>query len=268
MKRNSFRKNNKFIGGIISLIALVSIVFFLNIFQTKIRGVFYWFSSPIQKNLWTAGVQTSNFFQGLSNFASLENKLEESERRNQGLATEIIRLREIEQENERLRTALNIGIEKDFDLAFAQIISKDASEDIILIDKGFEDGLLKDMAVITEEKVLIGRITEVFDKYSKIMLATHKNMSFDVMIKREGEEVSAVAQGQGSSKIIINLIPQKEEISEGDAIVTSNLGGIFPELILVGYIKEFAKNDTDPFQTARVDNALDISQIKNVFIIK
>lgn len=259
----SFRRNNFFVFIIIVILVIVLI----NIFQKEVRGFFYWFSAPIQEKLWEAGDKTSNFFEGIFSFASLNNKINDLEQKNQGLIIEIIKLKEIEEENTTLRQALNIEIEKEYNFSVAKIISKNSSEDTILINKGSKDGLSKNMTVITENKVLVGKIIETYNYYSKIMLLSHKDMSFDVRIKQEDKEISAIAEGQNNLQIILNLIPQKEEISEGDVVVTSSQGEVFPELLMVGKIKNTIKNDIDPFQIARIENALKIQELKYVFII-
>jgi rod shape-determining protein MreC len=252
------------------LVFVIVIIFLLvlaNVFQKETRGFFYWFSSPIQDYLWQAGDSTSDFFNGIFHYASLDNKLDELKQENQGLTAEIIQLKEVEEENETLRQALGIELQKEYNLSIAKIISKDLSEDYILINKGSKDNVKENAAVITENKVLVGLVKKVYGNYSKVMLPSNKEMSFDVKVQQEDKEVAAVARGQGNLRIALTLIPQQEEIFQGDTITTSYLGGVFPESLLVGTVRNVARNDIDPFQTAEIENALDISELKNVLII-
>lgn len=246
-------KKNRIFVFIFPVILLILAIVIANVFQKEIRSFFYWFSSPIQKFLWQTGNKTSDL-----------NKLEQEI---QGLTVENIRLKSLEEENKILREALSIGLERQYNLFFADIISKDISEDIVLINKGLKDGVKENMSVITGQKVLVGKIIEVFDKYSKVMLFSHKNMSFDVKIEQEEKEINAMAQGQGNSNMTVILIPREEQINKGDVVVTSGLGGVFPEYLLMGRIKDVIKNDLDPFQTATIENYLEISGTNSVFII-
>jgi len=233
----------------IILAALLTLgIVLINVFQKEVRSFFYWFSCPIQKILWQTATRT-----------------DELKQENQYLTSEIIRLKSLEDENKTLREALNIGLEKEYNLSFADVISKDASEDIILIDKGSKDGISQGMNVITAQKVLVGKVVEVFNNYSKVMLIYHKKMSFDVKIGQE--EINAIAKGQGNLNIIAGLIPQEKKVFKGDIVSTSGLEGVFPEGLLVGKIEEITKNDIDPFQTAKIEKYLNVSEIKNVFII-
>jgi len=263
MKKISFKKNN----FLVLLAVPVLVIVLLNIFQAEVRGFFYWFSSPVQQVFWQAGDKTADFFQGVFSFACLQSRLEELEQKNQGLIAEIIRLEELKKENDSLRQALGVGLQEEHGLMTAKVISKDMSDDVILIDKGLKNGVVQGMSVITEQKLLIGKVAEVFEKYSKIMLISHKEMSFDVKIKQEGKDISAVAQGQGDSCVDLNLIPREQEIFQGDIVVTSSLGGVFPESFLVGTIKSFERSDVDPFQSARLENSFSASELKTLFII-
>lgn len=252
---------------IFSLIILFLIVIALNFFQKELKSFFYYFSSPIQETFWGAGEKGSDFLEGLLSFSSLQNEIDSLKEEKQGLISEILKLKEREKENVSLRKALDLGLEKEYKLSLAQIISKDFSEDIVLINKGSSDGVKEEMIAITENKVLVGKVIEVFDKYSKVMLASHQDLSFDVKIEQEEKEISAIANGQGDSNISLSFIPQEENIFAGDIVSTSYLGGIFPECLLIGEIEDVKKSDVDPFQIAKIKNALNIKEIKNIFLI-
>jgi len=248
------------------IVIIVLIFSLLNFFQKEIRSFFYSFSAPIQKNLWQAGERSSNFLSVVFNAEGLKKERNDLELKNQELMTQLAELNKLEEENRNLRQALGLGLEKDFKLSFALIISKDISQDFILIDKGKRDGILKDMPVITEEKVLIGKITEVYDKFSKVMLISNKQSSFDVKILDQNE-CSGVIKGLGDFNLLLDLIPLEKEVSLGDIIVTSCLGGIFPDNLLVGEVKKVEKTDIESFQQADIEPIFDLFKSRNVFII-
>lgn len=257
-----FLKKNKIWLG---LIVLVLVFVLLNVFQKETRGFFYSFSAPIQKVFWRAGDSTSNFFLGIFLSGNLKERADQLEASNQKLLSQIISLKESEQENQSLRKALEIELQKEFKLSLAQIISKDVSQDSILIDKGEKDNILKDMPVITEEKVLVGRVIDVYDKFSKVMLISNKNSSFDA--KEPGSLISGVIKGVGNGALFFDLIPSEAELNEGDVICTSSISGIYPEGLLVGKIKSIRKSDIESFQQAEIEPSFNLSSIENLFII-
>jgi len=241
------------------VVVVILLVFLLNVFQKEVKSLFYSFSAPIQKVLWRAGDSTSDFFQGIVRIKTLKQELDELNLENQELLSQVVALKNLKKENETLRQALGIELQKDLKLALAQIIGKDISQDFILIDKGSKDGVAQDMPVITQQRVLIGKISEVYEGFSKVMLISHKESSFDAEF--------GLVRGQGNFKLLFDLIPKEKEINLGDIIATSVLGGIFPEGLLVGRIKQIKRSDVEPFQQAEIEAFFDISQIETLFII-
>jgi len=249
----------------ILIILIFLFAFGLNVFVKEIKGFFYSFSLPIQKVFYQAGEKTSDFLLNIIKTQDLKDKADQLELKNQELKAQVISLEELEQENKSLKQALDIELEKDFKLSLAEIIGKDISQDFIMIDKGIKDGLSKNMPVITEQKILVGKISEVYDRFSKVILISNKESSFDAQIM--SLFYSGIIKGRGNSKLLFELIPQEEEISQGDVVVSSVLGGIFPNDLLVGEVKAIRKSDLESFQIAEIEPFFDISQTKNVFII-
>jgi rod shape-determining protein MreC len=260
--KTSFRKNKVWL----LIIIIFLVIFLINVFIKEVKGFFYSFSLPIQKVFYQAGDSTSDFLLNILKTQDLKDKADQLEIENQGLKTQVVNSGELEEENKSLKQALSIELDRDFKLSLGEIIGKDISQDFIMIDKGTRDGILKDMPVITEQKILIGKISEAYDRFSKIMLISSKESSFDAQIMSL-PSCSGVIKGRGDSKLLFELIPQEEMVSQGDVVVSSVLGGIFPNDLLVGEVKAIRKSDLESFQIAEIEPFFDISQIKNVFII-
>lgn len=237
----------------------------LNFFQKKVKNFFYLISEPIQKVLWQAGMNTSDFFEAILEVKNLKKENEGLKLKIQELLSENSSLKELRKENEILREALNIGLAKEFQLNLSQIIGKDVSRDSILINKGLKDGIKRGFPVITPEKTLVGKISEVFDNFSKVILITDKENSFDAKVVDSG--IYGVIKGKGNFQAYLDLIPKNEEIKEGDLLITTSLGGIFPPGLLVGKVKEVKKLDIEPFQQAEIELAFDIKNLDFLFII-
>lgn len=239
---------------------IVLALIFLNFFQKETRNFFYSLFNPVQKIFWKAGNSFSGFFNGYLKKENLELNL-----KNQELLNQLSLLEALKKENEELRSALEVNLRKDFKLVFAEIIAKDISEDSILIDKGAEDGISKDMPVINGQKVVFGRISEVYNNFSRVALITGKNFSFDAKV--QNKEIYGVARGEGAMNIRLDLVPRDSELQEGDVLTTSSLEGVFPKNLLVGTVGEIKKEDTKFFQTAGIKPFLDIKSVENLFVI-
>ena len=274
-------KKNLFSLTIIIIIGLL-LIFSLNFFQKEVKGFFYFISSPIQRTFWRAGDRVSDFFELIAEIENLKREAdehsfidtlrcawanEELKLKNQELISQIAQLIELEKENKVLREALEIGLEKEFKLSLAEVVSKDISQDSILINKGSKDGIANNSPVITQQKTLVGKIGEVYENFSRVILISNKESSFDAKISDPENDISGVVNGKGNLQLFLDFVPQEKEIKEGDFIVTTSLGGIFPKGLLVGQIGKVLRSDIEPFQQAKIRPAFDIRELETVFII-
>lgn len=249
------------------IIGVVLFIFVLTfIFQKSLKNFFYMFSFPIQNQLWKAGKIFSSFFNGILNTTRLEKENQQLREENQKLIYENYILKELELENQVLRKALDAGLKKEFSLKIAKVVAKDFSQDTLLIDVGTEDGISFGLPVITENKVIVGRIVQTYKNFSKVELISAKNFSFDVKIKEK--EIYGKGEGKGGFTVKIERLPAEVKIEEGEIILTSGGGGIFPEGLLVGKIAKVKKSNVEPFQEAEIELFFKISDIKNLFIIE
>ena len=253
----------------IAIISLLLVVFFLllnlTFFGKEVKNFFYLISSPIQKSFWRAGDRISSFFEFITEMKHLKEENEELKLQIQELLAENEVLKDFKKENETLREALEIGLEKEFQLVLGRVTGKDIAQDFILINKGAQDGISEGLPLITPQKALIGRISQVYENFSKVLLISHSQSSFDGKIA--GSEILGMVKGKGNLRVAFDLIPKKEEIQEGDSVVTSALGGVFPVGLLVGKVNYIEKADPEPFYWAEISPFFDIGELEKVFII-
>ena len=257
----------KFPQKIIITVLIVSLFIIFNLppFSKKVKNLFYLISWPIQKVFWQAGEKASNLFETISEIKNLKKENEELKLEIQKLSTENISLKELKKENEILRKVLNLGLEKEFTLVISQVIGKEISQDSLIINRGVKDGISKGLPVITEQKVLVGKIGEVYGDFSEVQLISHKENVFDAKIL--DTEIFGLVKGKGNLKLSLDLIPREKEIKIGDEIITTVLGGNFPPGLLIGEIEKIKKSDVSPFQEAEIKPAFDIGDLNLLFII-
>ncbi|MBZ1348280.1 MAG: rod shape-determining protein MreC [Candidatus Nealsonbacteria bacterium] len=252
----------------ISIIIVLIIAFFtvlnLSNFANEVKNFFYFISAPIQKTLWQAGINVADFFETIAEIRELEQKNRELELGRQELLARIALLRELKKENEILREALNIGLQQEFELIFAWVVSKDIFQDSILINKGFKHGLEKGMSVITQEKVLVGKISQVYRNFSRVILISNKDKVFPAKISEK--DILGTIEGRGNLQMALGFIPHQEQVNQGDLIVTTVLDRVFPKGLLVGQVIEIEPG-IGHFQQIRVKPIFNLEKIKAVFVI-
>lgn len=253
------------IGIIIFLTITLFIILNYFLIAKEIKNFFYLVSQPFQKVLWKRGDEISDFLGMVFEIKNLKKENEELKLKVLELLSENIEKKQLEKENKALREALEIGLEKEFKLEIAELIGKDISQDFILINKGQRDGVSKDLPVITQQKILVGSISEVYKNFSKVALLSNKESSLDVRVFEK--QVEGVVKGKGNFRLSLEFIPKEKEISKGDLIVTTSLTRLYPQGLLVGQIKEVKKQDIEPFQTAEVLPSFQIGEAEILFII-
>ncbi|HUW71788.1 MAG TPA: rod shape-determining protein MreC [Candidatus Humimicrobiaceae bacterium] len=255
----------------IAIISVLLLVFFLvlnlTFFGKEVKNSFYLISSPIQNIFWGAGVRVSGFFEFIIEMKHLKEENEKLKLQVQDLLAENEVLKDFKEENEKLREALGIGLEKEFQLVLARVTGRDIAQDFISINKGTQDGIPEGshFPVITQEKVLIGRIDKVYKNFSKVLLISHSQGSF--VGKIADSEILGTVKGRGNLKVGLERISREEEIKEGDLVVTSALSGVFPPGLLIGKVGQIEKADPEPFYRAELSPFFDIGELEKVFII-
>lgn len=256
------------------IVLAASLTLTVSVFNKEVRNAFYTFSAPLHRTFWRTGSNIASFLEAFVKSQKIQSEMEVLRLENQALLGHIASLKAAQEENEELREALGIELEKDFSITLAQVVSKDNGQDFLLIDAGLRDGITEQMPVITAQKVLVGRVDEVYRNFSKIMLISHNKSSFDAHILRLADKkaeqennITGIIKGGGKFHVSFDLLLQEADVSQGDIIVTSSFGGIFPAELLVGTINEVEKSDVELFQRATVTPFLDIRKIDLLFVI-
>jgi len=262
MRLSSKRKKT---GIVVFSILLILIILNFFLIHKGIKNFFYVISSSPQRFLWKIGDNVSAFLEVILRAQDLQRENQELKLKVFGLLREKIEKDQLEKENQVLRKALEMGLEREFKLEIAQVLGKDISQDYLLINKGKKDGILEGLVVMTEQKVLVGNIEEVYQNFSKVKLISNKDSSLDVKVLEQDAE--GLLRGKGNFKLSLELLPKEKEIDQGDLVLTTSLSGLYPKGLLVGEIEDIKKEDTQPFQTARVKAAFEIGQIEFLLII-
>lgn len=236
--------------SVLILLLLVIGLSFSTSFDSRIKSYFYSLSEPIQGSFKMASNETSGWIETIFSFRELEREKERLKKERNELLNKNSELNYLRKENEELRKALELELQKEFELSLAQVRGKDPDQEEIVIGKGGNDGVERGMPVINSQKVVLGQIQEVHRNFSRVRLISHPESSFSAEIK--GTEITGKVQGEKGS-LLFDFIPQNQEVRIGEVVTTSSLGRSFPRSLLVGKIKDIQKYDVESFQKAEID---------------
>jgi len=183
------------------------------------------------------------------------------------LLSENIKLKEQELENIALRKQLNLAILKDKKTIRADISGFDpiSFNNFFVINKGIAEGIEKDLPVLSSEGVLIGRIEESFDQFSRVTVIFSPNSS--VAIVSLDSRSKGILKGDFGTSLIMDMIPQYEELLEGEVVATSGMGQLFPKGVPIGTVDKIVSSNNDIFKKASVDAFADLNKMETVIVI-
>ncbi|NIP38485.1 MAG: rod shape-determining protein MreC [Candidatus Dadabacteria bacterium] len=180
------------------------------------------------------------------------------------LREENFRLSETELQNKRLRKLLNFRQDEKHEVIAANTIAISASvikSQVIIIDKGAENGLVKGMPVKTHEGA-VGKIYIAGNNSSEVLLITDSLSAVDAYIMRSRER--GVVKGDGAG-CIMDYLEKASDIVVGDKVVTSGKDGFFPKGILLGTVVELFSVGGNI--KAKVKPNIDINSVEEVLVI-
>lgn len=228
----------------------------------------YTIFSPIEKLFSNIGKGITGFFQVLISIGKLNKENLSLTEENATLKSEIVKLEEIQKENNVLKQALNISQSDQLTIDVASIVGKDIQglQDWILINKGTKQGLTVGMTVISPEKALVGRINEVLGDYSKVMLINSKDSNIAAML--ENTRVEGLVKKDEKGGIFMDFIPKTEKLELKERIITSGTDNLYPKGIFIGEIETIDLSENQIFQKITIAPAVNFSKLEQVLIIK
>ena len=181
---------------------------------------------------------------------------------------------ELQLENEKLRAVVEKTEDlSDYESIQATVIARnpDQWEEKIILDKGSAQGVEVNMAVQTATG-LVGKVVLVTPFTSEVELLFTNNPNYRVssMILGEKEEVYGLIEGYDVERgeLMMKRIDSDASIEEGEKVVSSGLGGIFPKGILIGEVTEVTTDDFGLTKLAYIKPAADFSLLDHVIIAK
>lgn len=119
----------------------------------------------------------------------------------------------------------------------------------LLVNRGASNGVFKGQTVL-DDRGLIGQTTHVGPWSAEVILITDPEHAVPVRVERTGLRTIAVGGGDGSS-LALPYLPANADIRSGDLLLTSGLGGVFPEGYPVARVTEVHRDAVQPLAQVR-----------------
>ena len=193
--------------------------------------------------------------------ADLQARVDTLERQNE-------ELREIEGEYQLLVDLFNRARQApDYQRLTAAVIGRDTNPALrsIIIDKGSASGVRVGMPV-EGARGLVGQVYRTSPQSAQIVLITDSSSAIPARLGTS--RATGILRGGGLGGVLsIEWIDLKYLVEVGEAVLTSGLGGRFPQDLVVGTVIEVDRREAELFQRAIVQPAVDFDALEVVFVI-
>lgn len=264
---------------VIVILALMFLFFIINLINLTgldnpalfpvsrvVREIF----APLQEGITSLSEGTGDFFAYFQNNKVLRQENEMMAVKIAELQEEIYGLKEYEQENERLRKLLDYKEERkeNYKLILCGVIGRDPGNwfRTLIVNKGSEHGIRKDMAVVNHDG-LVGIVIGVTKNTSEILMLLDSDSAVGGRIF-ETRVTPGVVVGTGRPDYLEMIhLPHDVEIEVGQTVVTSGLGGIFSKGIRIGEVSEIKTEPNGLMKKALIRPFVDFDRLEEVFIL-
>ena len=178
--------------------------------------------------------ETINLARGFQSYAALQ-------RQNRDLRDELQQMKawkeaalRLRQENAKLLNLNKVRLDPALTVVTGKVLADSGSpfrQSVLLNVGGNRDGIMDGWAV-TDGLGLVGRISGVGQRSSRVLLLTDSASHIPVTIQNSGQR--AVLSGDNSPLPVLEFIETPEDVRPGDRVISSGDGGVFPAGLLVG----------------------------------
>ncbi len=253
--------------GVISL----ATVFVPNLFApvTHALGVV---ATPFRAAASFCAEEVQAFQQRIGGYDAMEQKIAELEQQVADLEAQRRNAEAALEENQRLRDLL--GLEQahaDFTYASVYVTARSSTSwnRTLTINKGSSDGLQNQMCVVNPKGELVGVVTDVASNWATVTTLIDPEISVGAAIHRTGDagvltgDLDAMTQGLCR----LSYLSNEAAMEQGDTVVTSGLGGVYPAGLVVGTVTEEGTTPSGMERYAMVEPAAELDGLRQVFVI-
>lgn len=180
------------------------------------------------------------------------------------LTQQLLDTQALQAENARLRGLVELRESRPTPrLLAARVIARDPTQwtRAVVIDKGQRHGLAVGTPVVSAAGV-VGKVVEVFPSTSFVLLVTDPEVRLGAAVSRTRDQ--GVAVGDGGWRIRVLYLSATSEAVAGDEVVTSGLGGVFPQGLRVGRIVTVSVDPSALYRVALVEPTAPLGQLEDV----
>jgi len=179
----------------------------------------------------------------------------------------LLKFEALENENIRLRGLLESSFKLGEQVLVAELLSVNLVpyEHVMVVNKGSRFGVHEKQAVL-DANGIVGQVIRSLPLSSEVMLITDPNHAIPVQVNRNGLRTIAIGDGQ-ANRLNLPFLPNNADILPGDLLVTSGLGGTFPQGYPVAVVDSFTAQPNKPFANISATPKAKLDRIRELLVV-
>ena len=177
------------------------------------------------------------------------------------------RFEALEQENKELRRLLDAPVRQNMRKMVAELMAVDNTpySQQIVINKGAIDGVYLGQSIL-DERGIVGQVMEVGTTNSRVLLISDVTHSIPVRSIRNNGRF--IASGSGAiDELYLTHVAHSADIREGDVLVSSGLGEVFPEGYPVAEVIQVIRDESRPFAQVTIAPQARLNRLKYLLLL-
>lgn len=206
-----------------------------------------------------------------THFGGLERALAREKAAHLALAHQSLqeaRLKELQRENDRLRTLLELRPSIQVKSLAAEVLyeAADPYSRKVIIDRGSQHGVVTGSPVITEAGVL-GQVGRVYLLTSEVILLVDRDAAIPVLNARTGHRAAAFG-GADPDLLELRFVAANDDVHVGDALTTSGVDGVYPAGLAVGKILTLDRRGDSGFARILLSPAVVPDSVRHALVLE
>jgi len=246
------------------LAAIMVLIFF------QLLGIFNFFEQGLVKILVPLQIYFYHLGSSLSQITELQDIISENNKLKEEFSKfsiDYIKLASLEAENDYFRSELNYLKKNSYRFQMANIIGRlPLNDQILIINKGKNDGLVPGLAVTVAQGVIVGKILKADDQTSFVELLTNTQSSLAAGFASQSG-TNGLVVGKAGLNLVMDFITQDQKIPEQEVVVTSGLEELIPKGLLIGEVGEVQSQVGQIFKQAKVIPVFNYQNLQTLTVI-
>ena len=232
------------------------------------RLIRFWVVSaitPLEKALVNTNLGVRNVWRNYFYLRGVRRENRELKEQIERLRIEQVRLSEDAGQARRLQALLGFKEQYIAQTVAAQVIGSSGSDQshVIYIDKGSNNGIKPDMAVITPDGI-VGKVLRVVHASSQVLLINDSSSGVGAIL--QSSRLQGILQGTAAGEVMLRYVMSDEKVAPGEQVLTSGGDRIFPKGLPVGTVQE-TNPGSDLFLNIRVKPSADLNRLEEVLVV-